>query len=82
MKLHALKFGLAAGIFWGVCLFLFTWVASLSGYGTPWLQAVVVPIYPGYTVSPLGSVLGLVYGFLDGIIGCSIFAWLYNRLVG
>ena len=81
MKLNALKFGLAAGIFWAIALFAFTLIAATTGYGTAWLQSVIATIYPGYTVSPVGSVLGLVYGFVDGFAGCFIFAWLYNRLV-
>ena len=37
-------------------------------------------VYIGYAISPLGSVIGLAYGFVDGWIGGAIFAWLYNRL--
>jgi len=31
-------------------------------------------------MSPLGSLIGLVWGFVDGLIGGAIFAWLYNLL--
>ncbi|MCL5007018.1 MAG: bacteriophage holin [Patescibacteria group bacterium] len=82
MKLNANKFGLAAGIFWAVILFVFTLIAATTGYGTGWLQSFVATIYPGYTVSVFGSVLGLIYGFIDGYVGCWLFAALYNKLVG
>jgi membrane associated rhomboid family serine protease len=28
----------------------------------------------------VGSLIGLAWGLLDGLIGGAIFAWLYNRL--
>jgi len=37
-------------------------------------------LYRGYSISPLGSVIGLVWGFVDALIGGAIFAWLYNWL--
>jgi hypothetical protein len=32
-------------------------------------------------MSPLGSVIGLLWGLVDGFIGGLVFAWLYNLLV-
>jgi hypothetical protein len=29
----------------------------------------------------LGSVIGLIWALVDGLIGGAILAWLYNRLV-
>jgi len=37
-------------------------------------------VYRGYTVSPAGSVIGLCWGLVDGLIGGGLFAWLYNVL--
>jgi hypothetical protein len=37
-------------------------------------------LYPGYTISPAGSIIGLFYGMLDGLILGAIFGWLYNYL--
>ena len=37
-------------------------------------------LYRGYSISPSGSVIGLVWGFVDALIGGAIFAWLYNWL--
>lgn len=41
---------------------------------------VIGHLYRGYDVSPLGSVIGLAYGLVDGGVGGLIFAWLYNFL--
>jgi hypothetical protein len=35
-------------------------------------------VYRGYRISPLGSVIGLLWATPDGLIGGAIFAWLYN----
>jgi hypothetical protein len=36
--------------------------------------------YIGYSITPIGSLVGLVWAFFDGLIGGAIFAWLYNKL--
>jgi hypothetical protein len=37
-------------------------------------------LYRGYSISPSGSVIGLIWAFADGLIGGLVFAWLYNVL--
>jgi len=37
-------------------------------------------LYVGYTITPLGSLVGLAYGFVCGTICGGILAWLYNAL--
>jgi hypothetical protein len=72
-------FGLTCGAMWGLGLFALTW----------WLIALDGPskkptslgrVYRGYTISPEGSVLGLLWGFFDALLGGVVFAWLYNWL--
>ena len=79
MKLNIRAFALAFGIWWGVGLFLVTWwVITLSGVtGEPTFLG---RFYLGYEISPLGSVIGLAWGFADGLVAGAIFAWLYNVL--
>lgn len=77
--LNSKNLGLAAGILWGISMFALTILAIFTGYGTAWLE-LMASIYPGYTISWVGSILGLIYGFLDGFIGLYIFGWLYNKL--
>jgi len=81
MKLNVKAFALAGGILWGSSMFVLTWF-SIWGYGSIEAASVAKSYYIGYTVSPVGSLLGAVYGFLDVGIGTAIFALLYNKLTG
>ncbi|MEW6237564.1 MAG: bacteriophage holin [Candidatus Omnitrophota bacterium] len=79
MNLNVKAFGLAGGLIWGLGLFLLTWwIIAIEG------SSGVVPflglIYRGYRITPLGSVIGLVWGLIDGFVSGIIFAWLYNCL--
>ena len=79
MKLDVKAFGLALGIIWGFGVFFATWwVIALDGASgtTTWLGH----IYRGYNITALGSLIGLAWGFFDGLIGGVLFAWLYNML--
>ncbi len=78
MKLDTKALALACSILWGSVVFLVTWwVIILDGAsGDPtWLGQV----YRGYSISPVGSFIGLGWGLVDGLIGGAILAWLYNR---
>jgi hypothetical protein len=79
MKLDVRAFALTCALVWGLGVFVLTWwIIAFDGVTNEpmWLGR----IYRGYTLSPTGSVFGLVWGFFDGLIGGAIFAWLYNRL--
>ncbi len=79
MKLNIRAFALAFAIWWGVGIFLLTWwiIAFCGATGEPTFLA---RIYIGYEISPIGSVIGLVWGFVDALIAGAIFAWLYNLI--
>lgn len=77
--LNPKNLGLAAGIFWAVSMFVMTIAAIYTSYGVAWLE-LMASIYPGYTISWSGSIIGLIYGFLDGFVGLYILGWLYNKL--
>ncbi|EKD93003.1 MAG: hypothetical protein ACD_28C00278G0003 [uncultured bacterium] len=81
MKLSIKAFGLAAGLMWGSCLLILTLVAYYTGYGMNQLDFLLVGIYPGYSLSPVGALVGGIEGFVDGMLGGMIFAWLYNKCV-
>jgi hypothetical protein len=82
MRLKPSALGIAIGVVWGVSLFATTWISYYTGYAKAFLEALAVSIYPGYSISPAGSFLGLVYGFFDGLVSGAVIAWLYNRLAG
>ncbi len=78
MKLSVKALALSFGIFWGLCIFLFTLLAVYTGYLYEF-TSLFEGIYPYYTVTMMGSVIGLVWGFVDGFIVGLILGWLYNR---
>jgi hypothetical protein len=79
MKLHLRAFAVAAALWWGAIMFVTTWWLILwEGVGVD--PGLFGRIYPGYRISPLGSVVGLAWGLVDGAVSGAILAWLYNRL--
>ena len=80
MKLNVLAFGLACGLIWGLGVFgLAWWVMAFEGAtGDP---MVLGHIYRGFNISPVGSVIGLVWGLFDGFFGGLVLAAIYNFLV-
>ena len=77
MKLNKVAFAFAAGIVWGALVFLGTWWVVIRN-GTGELISKLGRIYIGYSPSPSGSILGLIYGFVSAFIIGFIFAVLYN----
>ena len=70
-------FALTAGIFGAVTMFVLAWWLILTGNadGPP---TIFERIYIGYSFTPMGSVIGAAWGFVDWGIAGAIFAWLYN----
>ncbi len=81
MKLNVKAFALTCALVWGIGLFILTWWV-IAFDGSTGEIPFIGHIYRGYTISPLGSVIGLIWGFADALIGGAIFAWLYNLLGG
>lgn len=79
MKLSSKAFGLASGIVWGLTMLLATLWVVVKGGGEH--LRLLEQFYVGYNVSPLGSLVGLVYGFINGLICGAIFAWIHNKFV-
>jgi len=79
MKLNIKAFALTSGLIWGLGLFCLTWwiIAFDGATGEPTL---IGRLYRGYSITPLGSIIGLAWAFADAAIGGAIFAWLYNAL--
>lgn len=80
MKLRPFALGVALGAVWGISLFITTWVSHYTGYGRLFLETMAGSIYPGYSITPAGSFVGFLYGFLDGFIAAAVTAWIYNRI--
>lgn len=82
-KLNVLKFALAAGIWVGLCFSLITTASFLKVPGFIEFSELLVKFYGwwGYSVSPLGILIGAFYGFIEGFFHFGIFAWIYNKIL-
>lgn len=80
MKLSVKGLALSFGVLWGLCIFIMTLVALyFNGYGQVFLDSTAGAFYPYYDTSLQGAFIGLVAGFVDGVIGGALVAWLYNK---
>jgi hypothetical protein len=79
MRLDVRAFAFTSALVWGAGLFAFTWwvIAFDGASGEPTL---IGHLYRGYSLSPAGSVIGLLWALPDGLIFGAIFAWLYNAI--
>ncbi len=77
MKLNVKAFALTCAIVWGTGLFMATWwIIALDGSSDG--ATFIGSLYRGYSITPLGSIIGLAWAAVDGLVGGAIFAWLYN----
>jgi len=81
MRLDVKAFALTCGLVWGFGVFFLTWWI-MAFDGATGQMTILGQVYRGYRLSPLGSVVGLIWAFPDGLIGGALFAWLYNLLAG
>lgn len=79
MRLNIRAFALTCGLIWGFGIFALTWWIILFEGATGEIT-LIGQIYRGFNISPAGSIIGLIWGFLDGLIGGAIFAWVYNLI--
>ena len=70
---------LTVAIFWSISLFFLAWWLILIG-NAEGPTTLFERIYIGYSFTPIGSVIGAAWGFVDGGIAGAIFAWLYNLI--
>ena len=79
MTLNAKALALSAGILWGAAVFVITIAKVLLGSPGEHV-ALLAGVYPGYTVTYLGSIIGFVYGFVSAAVLGWLLAWLYNKM--
>ena len=81
MKLDLRAFAITCSLIWGFGLFFLTWWIIMFD-GPTGEVTLIGRLYRGYSISPMGSVIGLLWALADGFVGGAIFAWLYNRITG
>ena len=69
--------GLTTGIFGAVAMFFLAWWLILTG-NAEGPVTLFERIYIGYSFTPMGSIIGAAWGFVDWGIAGALFAWLYN----
>jgi len=79
MKLNIKAFALTCGVIWGLGIFFLTWWI-IAFEGSSGEVTMIGRLYRGYSISPIGSLIGLMWAFFDGLIGGALFAWLYNKI--
>ena len=80
MKLNVKAMALTLAIIFGLGLFLITWWIILFD-GPNNNPNFISQIYRGYSITPAGSFIGLLWASIDGAIGGLCIAWIYNTLV-
>lgn len=79
MKLNVKSFALTTALLWGLGLFTLTWwIIAFEGVNSE--VTIIGKLYKGYSFSPLGSFIGLIWAFIDGLIIGALFAWVYNKI--
>ena len=68
---------LTTGIFGSVAMFFLAWWLIIIG-NAEGPTTLFERVYIGYSFTPMGSVIGAIWGFVDWGIAGAIFAWLYN----
>ena len=70
---------LIAGIIGGSSMFFLAWWLIIIGNADGPIT-LLERMYIGYSFTPLGSVIGAIWGFVDFAIAGAIFAWIYNKI--
>jgi len=82
-RLDTLSFALAGAIYGAAFMALATMAALMGIPGFRPFADLVTQFYSpyGYSVSPLGVVVGALWGFVEGLVHFGIFALLYNLVL-
>ena len=71
--------GLTTGIFGAGSMFFLAWWLILTG-NAEGPKTLLERVYIGYSFTPMGSVIGALWGFFDFAIAGAIAAWLYTKI--
>jgi len=77
-KMNVKALAIALGSAWGLCM-LFIGFASMFGMAEKFVE-VMGSGYIGFEPTFVGSIIGAVWGFVDGAIGGIVIALIYNAV--
>ena len=66
---------MTCALVWGFGLFVLTWWINAFDGATA-EPILIEKVYGGYTITPVGSMVGSIWGLIDGLIGGATFAYL------
>lgn len=78
-KINIKNLALTLGILKALALFLLALISCLFSYGNL-LITTLSSVFIGYNSSLLGSIIGLIYGFVSGSVLGALMALVYNIL--
>ena len=76
MNLRKRALGLSLGVVWGLAVFVVTILATMRGQGGT--LSGLNGYYRGFSVSYVGALVGLVWGFANGFVAGVLIAWFYD----
>lgn len=83
LRLNGRAWGIAVGLLLGVGLFVATNLLVLKGGPRVGPHLSLLGVYlPGYRVTFVGSLIGLVYMFVIGYAVGRLIGTVYNRMIG
>ena len=83
-RLNQLDFAISLGVVIGGIVFIISILSVMNLFGGfPLMVLIFKDLYGtiGYSQTPLGSLLGGIYAFVDTFILAILFAWIYNKLL-
>ena len=78
-NLDPVRFGLALGAVWFLCVLFIGVLSAYFDYGTDFVF-LLGTVYKGFEPTILGSFVGAGWAIADGFICGWLFAWFYNKL--
>jgi hypothetical protein len=81
MELSVKAFAVTCGLVWGLGILVLAWWVNLWE-GTGGAVPLLALAYRGFTFTPVGSFIGFLWAFPDGLILGALIAWIYDRQSG
>lgn len=79
-RLNVRGLAVGLGVAWSMCMLFSGWVA-IFGWCRKFVE-VMASVYIGFKPTFIGGIIGGLWGFIDGMIGGAIIAFVYNLIAG
>ena len=75
-ELNVIAFAIGLGGAWAICM-LINGIGAMYGWGVKTMEA-MASVYIGFDATILGSIIGALWGFLDGVLLGALIALFHN----